>query len=239
MTQRVHKILLDGARNHFAHVAVNGKPLDLNAAAAGVNPKWPPYTEVCLEGWELYPHEAPDGTHQQWVLRANVRCCCASPCFYASDHAGQDAYSKIAQTAPSPSVKVQTPHGPAQGYAEGVLGGSDLAALSAQATAVVGDPAARAKLAQTLSGDAATFALSASEIEGVLGVEGADVNGLLSAPGATALVLSGASTVANDWYCVAAILKLWQRTIHAAHQRLALDWPQQGVARPIRLGGAR
>lgn len=237
MTQRVHKVLLDAKRNHFSQIdGRDGKPLDLNAAAEISNSKWPPYTEVCLETWELYPHEAPDGTHQHWVLRANVRCCCAGACGYASDHAGNDAYAKVAAAAPSSGSPATTPHGPAQGYVEARLDMGELAALAAQARAVANDPAARAALGESVRADAYLLELTAAEIEGELGIAGVDANGLLSTVGAVAAVGTGASTSANDIYCVAAAVKLHQRLVHAVHNKLAQDWPQQGVAKPIRLG---
>lgn len=236
MTQRIHKVLLDSTRDHFAQIESGGKPLNLNAAAQTANPRWPAYTEVCIEAWELYPHEAPDGSHQQWVLRAQVRCCCAGACHYAEDHAEHDSYAKVPAVAPSPGNQAQTPHGPAQGYVEATIGMSDLAALAAQAKAAASDVAGPAALGKVLSADAARFGLIDSEIAGVLGVAG-DAHGLLQGgSSAVYMVMHGESASANDYYCVAAFMKLWQRLVHSAHQRLAMDWPQRGVARPIRLG---
>jgi len=246
MQTRIHKVLLGGLKsaNHFGALTDDkGKPLDLNATAQAVNPRWPPYTDVCAETWELYPHEGADGKHQVWVLRANVRCSCAGPCHYHADHGG-DAYAAT-PSAPAPTAQpARTKHGAALGHAEAMLVGAELSALAAQAKAVAGDPAARAKLAALLVADAKALDLSAAELEGELGVAGVDDDGLLSAPGAAAAVLAGSSDVASDYYAVACIVKLHQRLVHRVHALLARDWPQRGVAKPMRLaapaqGGAQ
>src|SRR6185437_6380033 len=168
MQTRIHKVLLGGLKsaNHFGALTDDkGKPLDLNATAQAVNPRWPPYTDVCAETWELYPHEGADGKHQVWVLRANVRCSCAGPCHYHADHGG-DAYAAT-PSAPAPTAQpARTKHGAALGHAEAMLVGAELSALAAQAKAVAGDPAARAKLAALLVADAKALDLSAAELEG-------------------------------------------------------------------------
>lgn len=241
MTQRLHKVILDGQRNHFALVTGNdGKPLQHpSAAAAAVNPRWPPYEEACLEAWELYPHEGPDGSHQHWVLRAHLRCCCSGACHYASDHAAaHDAYAKVPAVAPGPGVQRSTPHGrdaAGASYVEARLESSDLAALAAQAAAVAGNAEARKAFGARLQADANALALGVADIEDVLGDSDLDANGLLNGNAAVMSMLAGDSIAANNYYCVAAFLKLWQRLIVAAHNRLSRDWPQRGVARPISL----
>src|SRR6185437_16772158 len=135
-------------------------------------------------------------------------------------------------------------HGAAHGHAEAVLVARELSALTAQAKAVAGDPAARAKHAATMAADATALDLSAGDLEGELGVAGVDDDGLLSAPGAAAAVLAGSSAVAKDYYVVSALLKLHRRLVHRVHDLLAYDWPQRGTAKPMRLaapvqGGAQ
>ncbi|MDE2098294.1 MAG: hypothetical protein KGL39_13660 [Patescibacteria group bacterium] len=237
MAYRAHKVLLDSTRDHFGQIVDNGKKLNVNTAANAVNPYWAPYTEVCIEAWELFPHVAMDGqAHNFWVLRGELRCCCASACPYAGDHVNHDSYAKVASVSPSPSVQVTNlPHGPASGYIEARIDMTDLMALAAQAKVIVnGGADGRTKLAKVLSDDAARFELSIDEIEGMLGVIGVDDNGLRDSSESVAAVLAGTETSANAWYCVMAMIKLWQRLVHAVHQRLALDWPQRGRACPIR-----
>lgn len=235
MTQRFHKVLLDKTRNQFtAHPMLS----DVNQAAKKVKPNWKLYTDVCLEGWELYPKPDGNGGYEMWVLRANLRCSCAGPCAYHADHdaAGTSGYAQVPTVEPGPDGPLSTEHGAAMGYVEAKLALSDLSALAASAKAKVADSTLRTALAASLAQDAATLNFTADEIEGALGVAAENDEELLSAKGAVAQVLAGTSTNANDYFCVMAFIRLYQRAVARAHQVLSKVWPSENRGKPIRYG---
>lgn len=243
-TQRLHKVLLNTANsvNIFPSAkAADGTALpDPTVAAQSVQPAWPPYTETCLDIHTLNPIQAyGTSMHTSWVLRAELRCCCARDCPQPQDH--DVSFAKVQTATPTPGPR-QTPHGPGQGYVEATLSRSDLATLAQIGSKCSGDSTARSAEAALLNAAATTFGLTPTDIEHQLGVAGTDANGLLSASGRVPGILAGTlaptsasdETAANDYYVVACYLNLYQRLVASAHARLTKDWPQRPVMKEIR-----
>jgi len=244
MNGRLHKVLLDTTSgvNQFASAKnASGEALsDPTVAARSVQPKWPAYASVCVDIHTLNANEVyGGGTHTDWVLRAEMRCCCAHDCPQPQDH--NVSYRSVPKAEDDIAKPRQTAHGPAQGYVQATLHSAALATLATIAKQCASDATVRTREAALLSTDATTFNLSATDIEQFLGLEAN--GGVLTAAGRVAGVLAGTlapataadnNSVANDYYVVAAYLTLHQRLIEATHRHLTKAWPSRPVNKEIR-----
>ena len=238
MTQRIHKVLLDGTRNLFSKVAdQDGKQLDLNKTAQLANPAWEPYSDVCVETYEVLPIRGADGKHNRWVLRGNARCSCLGNCHYPEDHVFANAAHGFVntKTKQGASAKGASKHGKSGGYVEGFVNRADLANMHKDALNAAQSTSKAKELGTVLSQTASGLELSAFELENELGIEGKVNNGKLSAVGAVQTVFDGTSTQASDYYAVAVIIKLHESLIERTHALMASDIPRHDVHETITL----
>ncbi len=243
MTQRLHKVLIGAGENTFLlAVDASGKPLtDPTADAQKLQPTWPAYTSACLDIHTLDCQQTYDkSAHRMWVLRAEMRCCCAHDCPQPQDHGW--SYSQVPKATAGPAAPSQTPHGPGQGHVEAILDLAALGQLASVANECSSDSSVRASEAALLASDAQKFGLTAANIENQLGIAGVDGDGMLSATGRVAGVLAGTvapssstdKTAANDYYVVACYINLYQRLVVEAWKKLTAQWPTHGVQGHIR-----
>src|SRR6185437_4713626 len=218
MPNRVHKVwYVENGPNIFTQVKLpngSGTLPDLTTAAAVYNPNWPAYEEVCVETYGLDAFPAPLlGVHQNIVLRGTLRCCCAPPCIYQSDHDARGNFAVVPRMRTMDPNEFPVLHSPGQSYCEASIDSSKLQPILDEANQVVGVEADRVAFATQLATEAAQFNLTAYDIESQLGISGTDANGRLSASGATMSVLAGVSTVALDYYFVAMYIVLFQMLV--------------------------
>lgn len=233
---RMHKVVHDPSQTiaYFSKLTIDGElaqPLDEYAALT--NPTWKSYSEVCIETYGIdFSHSDVYGVPQSIVLRCTIRCCCGGACHYNEDHnnVGGGAFLKSVQglvSRHSSSSNAHLKHPPGQEYLESVIDLNTLRPLQKEAAQRVPNPKERAAFTAEIVAETTLFNLSASDIESQLGVSGVDPTGVLSTPGAVALVLAGTSLVPDDYYWVAAFVVLWERALQAGYTKLTKDWPQR------------